>query len=106
MKNHENDIIGVLQLINAKNPASGETITFSQEYQQLVESLASQAAVALSSQQLIGQLSNLLEKFTEVIADAIDEKSHHTGAHYRRVPEITTSGPPSTCWSLSPSPNT
>ena len=89
MKNHENEIIGVLQLINAIDAGSGEIIPFSDENQQLVESLASQAAVALTNHNLIEGLKNLFEAFIELIADAIDEKSPYTGGHCRRVPELT-----------------
>ncbi len=88
LTNHENDVIGVLQLINARHPESGEPIPFSREAQRLAESLASQAAISLTNQQLLFGLRNLLEKFIEVIADAIDEKSPYTGSHCRRVPEI------------------
>ncbi len=88
LTNHENDVIGVLQLINAQHPDTGEAIPFSQEAQRLAESLASQAAVSLTNQQLLFGLRHLLEKFIEVIADAIDEKSPYTGSHCRRVPEI------------------
>src|SRR5690606_10573914 len=49
MKNHENEIIGVLQLINSINPLTNEIVPFSAADQQLVESLASQAAVALTN---------------------------------------------------------
>ena len=89
MKNHENEIIGVLQLINAIDPSTGEIIAFSRANQQLVESLASQAAVALTNYNLIEGLKNLFEAFIELIADAIDEKSPYTGGHCRRVPELT-----------------
>ena len=89
MKNHENEIIGVLQLINAIDPATGEITAFSRENQQLVESLASQAAVAMTNQNLIEGLKNLFEAFIELIADAIDEKSPYTGGHCQRVPELT-----------------
>ena len=89
MKNHENEIIGVLQLINAIDPVSGDIISFSKSNQQLVESLASQAAVALTNYNLIEGLKNLFEAFIELIADAIDEKSPYTGGHCRRVPELT-----------------
>lgn len=88
MKNHENKIIGVLQLINATEPATGMICPFSNEDQQFVESLASQAAVALSNHNLLRDLRTLLERFIEVIATAIDEKSPYTGEHCRRVPEI------------------
>lgn len=89
MKNHENEIIGVLQLINALDPVTGEIVDFSNENQQLVESLASQAAVALTNHNLIQGLKNLFESFIEMIADAIDEKSPYTGGHCQRVPELT-----------------
>src|SRR5450830_295294 len=89
MKNHENEIIGVLQLINAIDAETGEIVPFSAENQQLVESLASQAAVALTNHNLIEGLKNLFESFIELIADAIDEKSPYTGGHCQRVPELT-----------------
>src|SRR6266850_1584079 len=47
MRNHEGEAIGVLQLINAQDPHSGEIVAFSSSDQRLAESLASQAAVAL-----------------------------------------------------------
>ena len=89
MKNHENEIIGVLQLINAIDPQTGQIIAFSESHQRLVESLASQAAVALTNHNLIEGLKNLFESFIKLIADAIDEKSPYTGGHCQRVPELT-----------------
>jgi HD-GYP domain-containing protein (c-di-GMP phosphodiesterase class II) len=89
MKNHESEVIGVLQLINAIDIDSGEIIPFSLANQSLVESLASQAAVAMTNQNLITGLKDLFESFIELIADAIDQKSPYTGGHCRRVPELT-----------------
>lgn len=89
MKNHENEITGVLQLINAMDPVTQAIIPFSRANQRLVESLASQAAVALTNHNLIEGLKGLFEAFIELIADAIDEKSPYTGGHCRRVPELT-----------------
>ncbi len=89
MKNHENEIIGVLQLINAIDPLTNQIIAFSESHQRLVESLASQAAVALTNHNLIEGLKNLFESFIKLIADAIDEKSPYTGGHCQRVPELT-----------------
>ena len=89
MKNHENEIIGVLQLINAIDPMTKQIIAFSDSHQRLVESLASQAAVALTNQNLIAGLKHLFESFIKLIADAIDEKSPYTGGHCQRVPELT-----------------
>jgi len=89
MKNHENEIIGVLQLLNAKNPASGVVTAFSKEAQQLAESLASQAAIALTNRALIGHLENLFESFISLINAAIDDKSPYTAGHCARVPQLT-----------------
>lgn len=91
MKNHENDVVGVLQLINAKSVDSSEIIPFSEEDQHLVESLASQAAVAISNKQLIESWNNLFNSFVQLIATAIDEKSPHTSGHCKRLPVITMS---------------
>ncbi len=88
MKNHENEVIGVLQLINALDEKTNQLTSFSYADQRLAESLASQAAVALTNQSLIEELRILLEKFIEMIATAIDAKSPYTGGHCRRVPEI------------------
>lgn len=89
MKNHESEVIGVLQLINAIDMHTQEIIPFSAANQSLVESLASQAAVAMTNHNLIEGLKGLFEAFIELIAEAIDQKSPYTGGHCRRVPELT-----------------
>ena len=89
MKNHENEIIGVLQLLNAQDPATGEVGAFSASDQRLAESLASQAAIALTNRMLINQLEQLFESFINLINTAIDEKSPYTGGHCQRVPVLT-----------------
>jgi HD-GYP domain-containing protein (c-di-GMP phosphodiesterase class II) len=88
MADHDNQVIGVLQLLNKTDPASGTVVEFTNSDQRLVESLASQAAVSLTNQQLIISLRDLFESFIEMIATAIDDKSPYTGGHCRRVPEI------------------
>ena len=89
MKNHEDEVIGVLQLINAKDRQTGVTVPFSEADQRLAESLASQAAVALTNRQLINQLEGLFESFISLINAAIDDKSPYTGGHCQRVPMLT-----------------
>ena len=89
MKNHEDEIIGVLQLINAKDRINDEIVPFSDADQHLAESLASQAAVALTNRQLINQLESLFESFISLINAAIDDKSPYTGGHCQRVPTLT-----------------
>ena len=89
MKNHEDEIIGVLQLINAKDRVTGEIVAFAEADRNLAESLASQAAVALTNRVLIDQLEKLFERFIDLINAAIDDKSPYTGGHCQRVPALT-----------------
>ncbi|HEX6690286.1 MAG TPA: HD domain-containing phosphohydrolase [Burkholderiales bacterium] len=89
MRNHDHEVIGVLQLINAHDPKSGEVVAFSASDQRLAESLASQAAVALTNRMLIMQLEQLFESFINLMNSAIDEKSPYTGGHCQRVPVLT-----------------
>jgi len=89
MRNHEDEVIGVLQLINAKDRESGAIVPFSEDDQKLSESLASQAAIALTNRRLIEQLEKLFEAFIQLINTAIDDKSPYTGGHCARVPALT-----------------
>ncbi|MDD3883417.1 MAG: GAF domain-containing protein [Gallionella sp.] len=89
MHNHEGDLVGVLQLINAVAPGTGEIVAFSQDDQHMLESLASQAGIALSNRQLVQQMEKLFESLVMLINTAIDEKSPYTAGHCERVPELT-----------------
>lgn len=89
MLNHENELIGVLQLINAKGAKDNQIIEFSKVSQRIGESLASQAAIALTNNKLIGQFRELFESFINLMSEAIDKKSPYNGAHCRRVPTLT-----------------
>ncbi|MBL0140508.1 MAG: GAF domain-containing protein [Betaproteobacteria bacterium] len=89
MKNHEGEIIGVLQLLNAIDAETGKVTVFSDEDRRLAESLASQAAIALTNRLLIQQLEVLFESLIELINTAIDDKSPYTGGHCKRVPTLT-----------------
>ncbi|MGH8673751.1 MAG: GAF and HD-GYP domain-containing protein, partial [Burkholderiales bacterium] len=88
MVNNEGRVIGVLQLINARDP-SGTVIAFTPERQRIVEALASQAGIALDNQLLLVAQKKLLESFIQLMASAIDAKSPYTGEHCKRVPVIT-----------------
>ncbi len=89
LQNHENEIIGVLQLLNAQDSDSGQVISFSADDIELVVSLASQAAVTLTNSQLIQNLTDLFYSFIKSIATAMDEKSPFTGGHINRVVDLT-----------------
>lgn len=99
MSNHNNEIIGVIQLINRKrDPRASLTveqmkgdavIAFSKKDYELASSVAAQAAVAIDNQRLLDGQKSLLESFIRLIAAAIDSKSGYTGAHCARVPILT-----------------
>lgn len=94
MRDHEGELTGVLQLVNARAPQSeadpGPTIiAFNQTDQRFIEALAAQAAAALTHQRLIAQLEELLESLVNLINIGIDEKSPYTGRHCQFVPELT-----------------
>jgi len=82
-------VIGVLQLINAADPATGKVHAFPADDQHIVEALAAQAGVTLDNQLLIKAQKELLESFIQLIAAAIDAKSPYTGGHCERVPLLT-----------------
>jgi HD-GYP domain-containing protein (c-di-GMP phosphodiesterase class II) len=89
MRNHENEIIGVVQLINALDRSTDAIVAFSRQEQSLLESLSSQAAIALTNRRLIQQMEALFESFVTLINTAIDDKSPYTGGHCERVPVLT-----------------
>jgi len=88
LRDHENEIIGVLQLLNAQDVRNKSITSFSPEAQSIALSLASQAAVTITKNRLIHDLENLFEAFIRTIAKAIDEKSPYTGGHVRKVADI------------------
>ncbi|MDN3475583.1 HD family phosphohydrolase [Pseudoalteromonas sp. APC 3355] len=88
LKDHEDDIIGVIQLINVKD-AQNKNIPFSEELVTLIRSFASLGAISLTNSTLIKGMEDLFSTFAETIAMAIDEKSPHTGGHCKRVPALT-----------------
>ena len=94
MRDHEGELTGVLQLVNARAPQTGPDadptiIAFNQTDQRFIEALAAQAAAALTHQRLIAQLEELLESLVNLINIGIDEKSPYTGRHCQFVPELT-----------------
>lgn len=95
MKNHEQELIGVIQLINAQK--DGEVIDFNADLESIIRSLVSMAAIALTNRQLIDGMEELFQALTRLIARAIDEKSPYTGGHCNRVPELTMLMAEATC---------
>jgi response regulator RpfG family c-di-GMP phosphodiesterase len=91
MAPRDGDVIGVLQFINAMDPATGAIIPFAPDLVVLVEAFAAQAAVALDNIDLVESQKGLMESMIRVMATAIDAKSPYTGKHCERVPELAMS---------------
>jgi HD-GYP domain-containing protein (c-di-GMP phosphodiesterase class II) len=85
---HDDQLIGVLQLINARD-ATGKTVRFTVDDQQFIEALAAQAAIAIENKILVDRLEQLFLAFVNLINVAIDDKSPYTGGHCQRVPTLT-----------------
>ena len=84
MRDPDGNILGVLQLINARDE-EGRVTTFSRRFDSLNMSLASQAAVAIRNARLIASIKGLFEALIRYSASAIDARSPHTAGHSRRV---------------------
>lgn len=84
LKNHEGQVIGVLQLINALDE-DNRPIPFADYYEKVIFSLASQAAISLTTNQLLADIERLFNSFVEVMATAIDSRTPYNANHTRRV---------------------
>ncbi|MBF0420396.1 MAG: GAF domain-containing protein [Magnetococcales bacterium] len=83
-------VIGVMQLINALDPITGQVVPFAADVVGFIEALAAQAAITLDNQLLLQGQKELFDSFIKLIASAIDAKSPYTGGHCERVPELAT----------------
>ncbi|MCM1193112.1 MAG: GAF domain-containing protein [Butyrivibrio sp.] len=81
---HEEKLIGVVQLINAKNEA-GEIIPFSRDCEKVLKSLGSQAAVAVANMRFVQEIEDLMISITQVFTDAIDTRIPYNYYHSRNV---------------------
>lgn len=101
MKNHKQEVLGVLQFINRKTSpdiklttrevTESHTLPFSREIGMLLEALASQAAVAVGNTVLIDRIHQLFEGFVTAAVTAIEQRDPTTSGHSLRVAEYTTS---------------
>ncbi len=85
----DNEVIGILKLINSIDPKSGDIIEFSSNQIDIAHSLASQAAVSITNAKLYKETQTLFESIVEMMATAIDEKSPVTRGHIGRVASLT-----------------
>ena len=86
MKLKDGKIIWVLQLINKLGKA-WNVINFSEEYENIVSSIASQAAISLENANLFKQIEELCYSLVLALSQAIDARSRHTADHSKRVTE-------------------
>ncbi|HEU0106935.1 MAG TPA: HD domain-containing phosphohydrolase [Vicinamibacteria bacterium] len=99
MRDHQNEVIGVIQLINKKRDAQTvlqpvqlveETvIPFTSVDEELVTSLASQAAVAFENARLIQDIKNLFNAFVDASVTAVESRDPTTSGHSKRVATLT-----------------
>jgi HD-GYP domain-containing protein (c-di-GMP phosphodiesterase class II) len=99
MMDHESKVIGVVQLINKKRDATvvlrpvslvdEVVIPFTPVDQELVTSLASQAAVALENNLLLRDIRNLFDSLVRASVTAIEQRDPTTSGHSARVAKLT-----------------
>ncbi len=76
LQNNDNQVTGVLQLLNAMDKETGDIVPFDEHRQELANSLASQAAVAINNFQLVEETERLFESFVRVLATTLDARSN------------------------------
>lgn len=86
IENNEGELIGVLQMINAKNK-DGQVVPFEKQYDIIVQSLGSLAAIELTNLRYMQEIKAQLHSFVEAMATAIDERTPYNGSHTRKVAE-------------------
>ena len=84
MEDENGDVTGVLQLINAKND-EGKTIPFKKEYEKVISSLASQAAICLMNMKHAQETMELLDSFVRVMSTAIDARTPYNANHTKNM---------------------
>ncbi len=84
MSDEKDNIIGVLQLINAMDE-NGNTVPFSKDYEEIVQALASLTAVSINNHKLAQEINDLLQSFVQVMVDAIDTRSSYNASHTRSM---------------------
>jgi len=99
IRNQKDKIIGVLQLINAKRTRNArldsaeameqQVVPFTPHQQEIVLSLASQAAVAYENSQLYDNIHRLFEGFVRAAVTAIETRDPATSGHSFRVANLT-----------------
>ena len=99
MRNYNNEVVGAIQLINAKrqfdtrltvDSVEAEVVSFRPEDLEMIESIASQAAVALDNKNLLDSIQALFDGFVQASVTAIEQRDPSTAGHSGRVEKLTT----------------
>ncbi|MCM1044305.1 MAG: GAF domain-containing protein [Candidatus Gastranaerophilales bacterium] len=83
LRNHDGELIGVLQLINAME--NGEIVPFDSGYEKVVMSLASQASISISNLRYLREIKDMMYSYVETMATIIDERTPYNGSHTKNV---------------------
>lgn len=84
LEDNRGEVTGVLQLINAMDE-HGHIISFDQKFEKVFRAIASQAAIAVTNMKYLRENQELLQSLVEVLAAAIDERSHYNASHTKNV---------------------
>src|SRR6266850_4782959 len=99
MRNYDNEVVGAIQLINAKrsyetrvtvDSVETEVVSFRPEDLEMIESIASQAAVAIDNKNLLDSIQALFDGFVQASVTAIEQRDPSTAGHSGRVETLTT----------------
>ena len=99
MRNYNNDVVGAIQLINAKrrfdvkltvDTVEQEVVSFRPEDLEMIESIASQAAVAIDNKTLLDSIQALFDGFVQASVTAIEQRDPTTAGHSGRVEKLTS----------------
>lgn len=84
IENNEGELIAVLQLINAMDQ-NGDTIAFDPQYEIIIRSLGSMAAIELTNLSYVDALKTQIYSFVEALTTALDERTPYNALHTRNV---------------------
>lgn len=84
LENNENELIGVLQLINAMDE-EGNVVAFDSQYELIIRSLGSIAAVELTNLSYMEALKAQIYSFVEALTTALEERTPYNALHTRNV---------------------
>lgn len=78
------DVIGVMQLINAKD-TDGKTIPFNKDIENIISAMASQAAISITNMKYSARIARLLDSLVGTLSTAIDERTPYNANHTRNM---------------------